>query len=173
MKQRNHFVQLIILFVFCDLVNSEFVNEILKNKQSGVIGCMLLISPNITECKNRFENRITVKVKEGFTNKSEQLKKDRCCGYWQMLDCVSDAAKKICDDKSAKSIHIMQSEQQIGMNKKCDGFEYRSKKCGTQTVQISVLLLIVTSFLSLINYIQTINHKMATTRTRQNQEKIK
>lgn len=153
----NPFVISFTVLLLIDRVlsnNLEF-DQIVDLKNSGGIGCILSIHTNVEECKTKYTQRVKNVKELGFSMDSEEYRKEFCCGFWSLRDCVADSARQKCDTKSARDISnkkIFATEHENVFYKNCDGYEYGTKQCGTaSSIHISLWTLTFALFFSFLN----------------------
>jgi len=149
----NQFViSLIAILLTIDKVvsNGLQLDQIVNLKNSGGIGCVLAVHTEVEKCKTVYTQRVTEVVEKGHPMTSPEYRRQYCCGFWSLRDCVADSARHKCDSKSAKTIanmRIYSSEQENVLQKNCDGFEYGSKQCASASSLSTSLSTIISAII--------------------------
>lgn len=123
--------------VACNDNKDGELDKIVDLKNTGGIGCILKVHPEVESCKTNYVLRMKNVVEEGHPMDSDEYRKSFCCGFWALRDCVADSAKQKCDRQSARTIanmKIYSSEQENVFYTKCDRFEYGSRLCGSASM---------------------------------------
>ena len=153
------FLSVAILLTIDNVIANENKNDLELDKivdlqNTGGIGCIIKVHPEVESCKSNYVQRVANVVEEGHAMDSEEYRKAFCCGFWSMRDCVANSAKQKCDRQSARTISNMKiysSEQENVFYTKCDRFEYGSRQCGTaSTAAISLWTLTIGFCISLL-----------------------
>ena len=142
------FLSFAILLSIENVVSNDLhFDQIVNLKNSGGIGCLLAVTPEVETCKGKYTARVSEVVQLGHSMQSEEYRKAYCCGFWSLRDCVADSARQKCDKMSAKTMSnmkIFSTEQENVFYKNCDGFEYGSKQCGSASIQTISLWTLIT-----------------------------